>query len=268
VRSEERDERPVAAAPHAEQTKVVILAGGRGTRLAPYTSVLPKPLMPIGERSILEIVVAQLTQQGFRDIVLSVGYLSHLIRAVFDQNVVANGHGSTRPNVAYVHEDAPLGTAGPLRLVRGLDSTFVVMNGDLLTTLDYRDLIRHHRAGNNVLTIATKERQIKIDYGVLHVDGGSRVVAYDEKPEHVSTVSMGVYVLEPRALEFIPEREVFDFPDLVHALLRAGEPVGAYAYDGLWFDIGRHDDYERAVATWEQRHGDANEEESTENYRA
>lgn len=234
--------------------KVVILAGGRGTRLAPYTSVLPKPLMPIGDRSILEILLDQLRDHGFHDVVLSVGYLSHLIQAVLEHHA-QNGVGLRPPlKLTYVHEDTPLGTAGPLRLVEGLDRTFIVMNGDLLTTLDYSDLLRSHRESGNLLTIASKTRTIKLDYGVLHVDesslGTRRVVGYDEKPEFSSTVSMGIYVLEPPILELIPSGVPFDFPDLVHALLGAGHPVGSYEHDGLWFDIGRHEDYERAIVEW------------------
>jgi NDP-mannose synthase len=233
----------------ASVTKAVILAGGRGTRLAPYTSVLPKPLMPIGERSILEIVVSQLADQGLTDITLCVGYLSHLIRAVFDHR------RDPRAAVEYVHEESALGTAGPLRLIEGLDARpFVVMNGDVLTTLDFAALIRHHEEHENVVTIATRQRTIKIDYGVLYVDssegGTQEVQAYEEKPEIASTVSMGIYVIEPRALDYLPADGYFDFPALVQQLLLAGERVGSYAHDGLWFDIGRHDDYEEAVAVW------------------
>jgi NDP-sugar pyrophosphorylase family protein len=234
--------------PSRETSKAVILAGGRGTRLAPYTSILPKPLMPIGDRSILEIVVDQLATHGFRDIAFSVGYLSHLIRAVFD-------HGAERNvRIRYVHELEALGTAGPLRLVPDLDETFLAMNGDVLTTLDYRGLVRHHQEAGNVLTIATHRRTVKIDYGVLYleedgVDVGP-VQAYEEKPEIASLVSMGVYVLEPEAVEYIPENSYFDIPNLVQALLEQGELVGAYTYDGMWFDIGRKDDYELAVETW------------------
>jgi NDP-sugar pyrophosphorylase family protein len=149
-------------------TRAIVLAGGRGTRLAPYTSILPKPLMPIGERAILEIVVEQLAEQGFTDITFSVGYLSHLIRAVFDNRADPN------VTIRYVQEDNALGTAGPLGLVEGLDETFLMMNGDILTTLDYRDIVRFHRRNRNVLTIATHERTVKFDYGVLHLSNGDR----------------------------------------------------------------------------------------------
>ena len=233
-----RSNRPVSA---------VVLAGGRGTRLAPYTSVLPKPLMPIGESSILEIVLGQLNAHGITSVTLCVGYLSHLIRAVIGDRV------ADAVEISYVHEETALGTAGPLRLVGGLDSTFVVMNGDVLTTMDFNQLIRHHRREGNILTIATRERQIRIDYGVLDLGlNGSpdRVVAYTEKPEVRSSVSMGIYVLEPEALQFIPSEGSFDVPDLVQALLSAGEHVGAFRYEGLWFDIGRRDDYEAAAEAW------------------
>ena len=224
--------------------KTVVLAGGRGTRLAPYTSILPKPLMPIGDRSILEVVVGQLEEAGIVDIHFCVGYLAHLIEAVFETR--ENGH----VNITYVREREALGTAGPLRLVDSLDSTFMVMNGDVLSTIDYGRLVRFHREQKNALTIATHERSIKIDYGMLHLDDDSQVRAYDEKPTISSRVSMGIYVMEPEVMEHIPENEYFDFPDLVRVLLDKGAPVGAYRHDGMWFDIGRSEDYERATSAW------------------
>jgi NDP-sugar pyrophosphorylase family protein len=236
-----------------KQTRAVILAGGRGTRLAPFTSVLPKPLMPIGERTILELVVERLESCGIVDITFCVGYLSHLIRAVLDSRE-NNG-----VKISYALEQRPLGTAGPLRLVDGLDDTFVVANGDVLTDLDYTDLLAYHRSQQNVVTIATHTRSIKIDYGVVRFEGdgnrnghvnGQRITGYVEKPEYTSAVSMGIYVFEPSALDYIERDEPSDFPDLVQALLRAGEAVGAYPHDGMWFDIGRHDDYTQAVETW------------------
>ena len=226
------------------EMKTVVLAGGRGTRLAPYTSVLPKPLMPIGEKAILEVVVGQLEKAGIVDIHFCVGYLAHLVEAVFENR--ENGH----VKITYVREQEALGTAAPLQLVEDLSSTFIVMNGDVLTTLDYRELVKYHRAQANVLTIATHKRSIKIDYGMMHLDVTSRVRAFEEKPEIVSPVSMGIYVMEPDVLEYIPEGAHFDFPDLVQALLADERPVGAYVYDGLWFDIGRQEDYERAVEAW------------------
>lgn len=225
--------------------RAVILAGGKGTRLAPFTTVLPKPLMPIGDRAILDIVVRQLHSHGFTDFTIAVGYLAHLIQAVF-------GDGSRHDvRIGYQLEETPLGTAGPLAAIDGLDSTFLVMNGDVLTTLDYRKLMHAHRAAGNVATIATHRRIVKTEYGVLHLDSDRgetvRVTDYEEKPELAYTVSMGVYVLEPEALEHIPSGQPFDIPDLVLALLEADRPIGSYLYDGYWLDIGRHDDYEQAL---------------------
>lgn len=252
-RSHTNQGRETARTRRSAGVNVVILAGGKGTRLAPYTSILPKPLMPIGDRSILEIVINQLAAQQFRNVTLCVGHLSHLIRSVLDHRL---GEAIA---LRYVQEEKALGTAGPLRLIQGIDRTFVVMNGDVLTTLDFRDLVRRHRESGDALTIATCKRTTTMDYGVLYLDGPSlhpdvqRVVAYDEKPELASVVSMGIYVLEPRAIDYVPEGEYFDVPDLVQALLRAGEPVGSYHYDGLWFDIGRREDYEQAVEAWSNK---------------
>jgi NDP-sugar pyrophosphorylase family protein len=230
-------------------TPVVILAGGKGTRLKPYTSVLPKPLMPLGDRAILEVVICQLARQGFENITLSVGHLAHLIEAVF-----ADG-ARHEVKIRYVQENTPLGTAGPLRLISGLDRTFVTLNGDLVTTFDYGEMLSAHAVAGNLLTVATRKRIVQVDYGVLNVAASngvvSRVVGFDEKPSVELIVSMGIYAMEPAVLEFVPDAGPFDFPDLVSALLEADAPVGAYEYDGLWLDIGRHDDYAEATALYE-----------------
>jgi len=225
--------------------KAVILAGGRGRRLEPYTSVLPKPLMPVGNRAIVEIIVDHLVECGLTDITLCVGYLAHLIEALF------NG----RPrgaHITYGHEEEPLGTAGPLRLVDGLDRTFVVMNGDLLTDLRFDELVEVHRRAGNAVTIATQERRHTADYGVLYVEPGEspRLIAYDEKPESVLTVSTGMYVMEPEVLDLIPESGYFDFPQLAQRLLDEELQVGTFPFSGFWLDIGRRDDYEEALELW------------------
>ena len=224
------------------------MAGGRGTRLAPYTNVLPKPLMPIGDKAILEVVVEQLVKAGIEDITLCVGHLSHLIRAVF------NGR-DRGARITYVQEQDALGTAGPLRLVPELDSTFIAMNGDILSTIDCADLLDHHAKSGHVLTIAAHQRTVTIDYGVMHLasnNGDHRVARFEEKPQITTSVSMGMYVMEPDVLAYVPAEGHFDFPDLVQALLDDGRRVGAYLFDGLWFDIGRYDDYEAAVTVWER----------------
>jgi NDP-sugar pyrophosphorylase family protein len=224
--------------------RAVVLAGGRGRRLAPYTTVLPKPLMPVGDRSIIDIVVHRLAAAGFDDVTLAVGHLSHLIRAVLGDG---SGHGVS---LRYHHEHEPLGTAGPLATIPDLDETFLMLNGDVLTTLDLRGLVRAHAQAGNALTIATHRRVVRADYGVLGTDGAvgatHRVVTYDEKPELAYTVSMGIYVVEPEAVAHVPARRYYDLPDLVQALLAAGAPVGSFAFDGPWLDIGREDDYRRA----------------------
>jgi NDP-sugar pyrophosphorylase family protein len=253
TRGEKLDIALFRTAAHAESmrsTKVVILAGGKGARLKPYTSVLPKPLMPLGDRAILEVVIRQLARQGFVDIALSVGHLAHVIQAVF-------GDGSDHSvEITYVREDVPLGTAGSLRLVPDLDETFLLLNGDLVTTFDFRELVRAHRAGGNLLTIATTNRCVEMNYGLLTVvpegRSTSRVVGFTEKPKLDVTVSMGIYALEPAVLSFIPADGYFDFPDLVHSLLQASAPVEAFEYDGLWLDIGRQEDYDRAITLLEE----------------
>jgi NDP-mannose synthase len=226
--------------------RAVVLAGGRGSRLAPYTTVLPKPLMPVGDRPILEILLGQLGAAGLDDVTLAVGHLAHLVRAVVGDG---SAHGVS---VRYHEEEHALGTAGPLASIPDLDDTFVMVNGDVLTTLDFRALLRAHRDAGNQLTIATHRRIVRTDYGVLHTDGAlgatHRVTGYEEKPELAYTVSMGVYVVEPSAIEVLGSGDHRDFPELVLALLARGAAVGAYAYDGYWLDIGREDDFRRAQA--------------------
>jgi NDP-mannose synthase len=230
--------------------RAIVLAGGKGSRLGPYTTVLPKPLLPIGDRAILDVVVRQLCNCGFGRITLAVGYLSHLVRAVM-------GDGS-RYDIAidYHEEEEPLGTVGALATIGDVGSSFLVMNGDVLTALDYRVLMDAHRASGNALTIATHPRVIRTDYGVLHVDDGAgptgRVVGFEEKPEIPFMVSMGIYILEPRTLEFIEPGERLDLPDLVLRLLEAGEQVGSYLFEGFWLDIGRHEDYEQAIRDFDK----------------
>jgi NDP-mannose synthase len=230
--------------------RAVILAGGKGSRLGPYTTVLPKPLLPVGDRAILDIVVHQLRDLGFTDLTLAVGYLSHLVQAVMGDG---SKHGV---RIDYHVEEEPLGTIGPLATIEGLDESFMVMNGDVLTALNFAELVDIHRESGNLLTIASHRRIVKADYGVLHVDDSagtnSQVTGFEEKPEMPYVVSMGVYVLEPRVLDYIQEGEYLDLPDLVLRLLEDGERVGSHLYDGYWLDIGRHEDYERAIVEFEQ----------------
>jgi NDP-sugar pyrophosphorylase family protein len=230
--------------------RAVVLAGGRGSRLAPYTTVLPKPLMPVADRPIVDLLLRQLAVAGFDDVTLAVGHLAHLIRAVL-------GDGSDRGvTLRYHHESEPLGTAGPLATIEDLDQSFLMLNGDVLTTLDLRGLMDAHLEAGNLLTIATHRRVVQTNYGVLHTDGAveqtRRVTAYVEKPELPYIVSMGIYAVEPAAVAYVPPGRAFDLPDLVLALLAAGAPVGAYQFDGYWLDIGREEDYRRALADGEE----------------
>ena len=225
--------------------RAVILAGGLGTRLRPYTSILPKPLMPIGDRSILEIVIEQLSNSGITDVTLCVGYLSHLIRAVLNHSLDAS------VAIRYVQEEGALGTAGPLRLVDGLDDTFIVMNGDVLTTLDYHELVQFHHRQEAALTIAMHSKRVDIDLGVIETDG-ALVSDYIEKPSMSYQVSMGIYVYDERALRYLPDDGPCQFPDLVLRLLEAGERVAAFECDADWFDIGTVHEHERAVVDVEQ----------------
>ncbi len=225
--------------------RAVVLAGGKGTRLAPYTTVLPKPLMPIGEVPILEVVLRQLGHHGFNDVSLAVGYLAELLMAYC-------GDGSKfGVKLDYSRESQPLGTAGPIALVDRLKDTFLVMNGDLLTTIDYSKMLAQHRASGAITTVATYAKTVKIDLGVLELSKEGRIVDYIEKPTMHYPVSMGIYLFDARVLSFIPKGERLDLPDLVKKLRAAGEKVMAYKHEGYWLDIGRHDDYQEAVREFE-----------------
>ena len=228
--------------------KAVILAGGKGTRLAPYTTVFPKPMLPIGDKPILDIIFKQLAYYGFKEIVLSVGYLAELIQAYFqnDQKILES------VRLSYVKEKKPLGTAGSLSLITNQVEPFLVMNGDTLTTIDYRKLMEFHKMNGGSLTIAAHKRQVDIDFGVLHTDRHSKLVSYDEKPTLDYLVSMGIYVFEPEVLNYIRPNQRLDFPDLVKALLAEGKKVQCLMTDEYWLDIGRHDDYEQAVKDFEK----------------
>jgi NDP-mannose synthase len=231
----------------ADGTRAVVLAGGRGTRLAPYTTVLPKPLMPVGDMPILEILVRQLRRAGIRRITLAVGHLAALLEAYF-------GDGARfGVSLDYSYEDEPAGTAGPLALVDGLDETFLVMNGDLLTTLDFEDLLRAHRAGGATVTVGLFEKQVQLGLGIVESDASGRVTNYVEKPTLTYEVSVGVYAMEPAVLEHIQPGERLDLPDLVLRLIAAGAEVHAYRFSGTWFDIGRPDDYTAASEHFERR---------------
>jgi NDP-mannose synthase len=232
--------------------KAVILAGGRGTRLHPFTVSFPKPLMPLGEVPVLEVLMTRLIQHQITDMTLCLGHLAGLIQAYLDQNKKL----TSQIKLNYVIENEPTGTAGSLSLVPGLDDTFLALNGDLLTNIDLQALIKYHKEQNAILTIATHKRKVKIDLGVLEFDEQSVITNYLEKPETTYHVSMGIYVYEPRVLSYIPKGAYLDFPNLVMKLLAANEKVVSYVTDCLWLDIGRPDDYARAQELFSNRKED------------
>ena len=227
--------------------RAVILAGGKGTRLKPYTTVLPKPLMPIGDMPILEVVLRQLKTAGITRVTMAVGHLAELLQAFF-----GDGNRIGLP-IDYSMEDEPLGTVGPLTLIEGLDDTFLMMNGDILTDLDYADLVRRHKESGATATIASYVRTVKIDFGVIETDGSGLLKEYVEKPQYDYRVSMGIYVFEPSILSMLVPRHRFDFPDLIKKLIERGESVASYPFSGYWLDMGRPDDYARAIEDFDAK---------------
>ena len=224
--------------------RAVILAGGKGTRLAPYTTVLPKPLVPVGERPVVELIIRQLARAGFDRIDLCVGHLGHLIRAYLtESDVVPDG-----VEVNYVWEDKPLGTAGALHLIERPTEPFLVMNGDILTTLPYAQLMRFHTASGSALTIASHNQTVRLALGVIEGEQGS-VNGYVEKPTLQYEVSMGIYAYDPSVIDLIPQGP-FDFPDVVLLLIDAAKAVQTYHFDGPWFDIGTTAEHELAMAAY------------------
>lgn len=229
--------------------QALILAGGKGSRLQPYTAVLPKPLMPVGDYPILEIVLRQLVQAGVTKAILAVGPMSPLFRALLEDG---RRFGL---ELAYSQEDTPLGTAGPLAMVLDqLEDDFLVMNGDILTTLRYDSLFAFHQSHHAAVTIAAAEREVKIDFGVLEQTTDNRLCRYTEKPVHRFHVSMGVYAMHRAAITpYLQAGKYLDFPDLIHLLMKDERSVLCYHEDCYWLDIGRVDDYQVANQVFEER---------------
>lgn len=221
--------------------KAVIQAGGKGTRLRPYTSVLPKPLMPIGARPVLEHLLKWLRRSGIRDVCVTTGYLGHLIRSFC-------GNGQQWDlNITYTQEVEPLGTIGALSLLKDkLDETFLVLNGDLLTDLNIMAFAACHRRSGGLLTIATTTRSTKMEFGVIDIDPSDRLTIFREKPTLLNRVSMGAYFMEPEILEYIPPDMPFGVDDLVHCMLDRSAQVQIFKHQGLWLDIGNVEDFHKA----------------------
>lgn len=228
--------------------KAVVQCGGKGTRLRPHTSILPKPLMPIGARPVLELVLKWLRRNGIRDVFVTTGYLGHLIRSVC-------GDGNQwNMRITYTQELEPLGTIGPLSLLREqLDEPFLVLNGDVLTDLSLNQLIHNHRNSDANITIATSVRGTKMDFGVIDETDG-RVTGFREKPELTNLVSMGIYCMNPVVLERIPSGVPFGFDDLMFQMLEEDVRVNVFKHTGLWLDIGRVEDFLKAQdIAWDEQ---------------
>jgi len=221
--------------------QAVVLAGGKGTRLAPYTAVFPKPLMPIGDAPIIDIVLHQLANCGFERVVLAVGYLAELMEAFCGDG---SKYGLT---IEYCREVTPLGTAGPLAEVEGLDvGPFLVLNGDVLSSIDYAGFLEAHATSGAAASITTYTRTDRVDFGVVLTDADDNVTGYIEKPETEYRVSTGVYAFSPEVLPLIQRGVYLDFPTLVLQLLDRGMRVKSVPFGGYWLDIGRHDDFKLA----------------------
>lgn len=227
--------------------RAVILAGGRGTRLRPYTIVLPKPLMPLGDYPILEVIVRQLASHGFRHITLAVGHQAQIIRAFFEDG------RRWGVRIDYSLEPESLSTIAPLRLIGDLPEDFLLLNGDVLTDLDFMQFYREHVAGKRLFSIAASRRIQAIDYGVLHVDSSGTLTGFSEKPSLDYLVSMGVYAVNRATLAVVPPEHKYGFDDLMTELLARGKPVYVTQHRGYWLDIGRTDDYMQAIDEFEQR---------------
>lgn len=221
--------------------RAVILAGGKGTRLRPYTVVLPKPLMPLGEYPIMEIVVRQLAKDGFEHITFAVNHQANLIEAFF-------GDGSKWGiKIDYSLEHKPLATMGPLNLIKDLPDNFLVMNGDILTDLDFSAFYEKHVSGDHIFSISAYHRNHVVDYGVLDVNDKSTLVGFREKPMMSYLVSMGIYMVSRDVLEYIPNDKAYGFDTLMYDLLAAEKNVQVESFEGYWMDIGRPDDYMQAI---------------------
>lgn len=221
--------------------EAVILAGGRGTRLRPYTVTLPKPLVPVGEHPILDIVIRQLKAAGVTKITIAVNHMADLIMAFFSKG---EKYGL---EIGYSFEEKPLSTVAPIKLISNLPEHFLVMNGDVLTNIDYRDLYNCHIKSGDDLTIATYRRDTKIDFGVLEINEHKKLLTgFSEKPCYHFNVSMGVYVFSRAVLDKVPYNEPYGFDNLVCDMLKAQKPINIYPFEGYWLDIGRPDDYEQA----------------------
>jgi NDP-mannose synthase len=232
--------------------QAVVLAGGKGTRLLPFTKVFPKPLVPIGERPIIDNIIRQLKHFGFTRITLAVGYRADMI-----QTYIQNGD-RYGVKIDYVFEDEPLGTVGPIAQISHIEPNFLVMNGDIITNLNYKDLLAFHNRHDAVATIGSYQKEYKIELGIIQDNTEHSIIDYIEKPTYTFKVSMGIYMFKSNVLQYIEPNKYLDFPNLVKRLIANGEKVMSYPFDGYWLDIGNHTDYEMALQEYESIKGGLN----------
>jgi NDP-sugar pyrophosphorylase family protein len=226
--------------------RAVILAGGVGSRLRPYTVVLPKPLMPIGEYPILGVVIRQLVHYGFDHITLAVNHQAEIIKSYF------NSGTKWGIKIDYSLEKKSLGTMGPLKLIKDLPDNFLVMNGDVLTDLDFAKLYDFHVESGQFYTISSSLRIERSEFGVLKVNGNNQLYGFQEKPIVNYNVSMGIYMLSREVLPYIPDDQPFGFDDLMYRFIDDGKKVYVRQHEGFWLDIGRPDDYMKAIDVFEE----------------
>jgi NDP-sugar pyrophosphorylase family protein len=221
--------------------RAIILAGGKGTRLKPYSISIPKPLVPVGEMPILEIIIRQLKKYGFNHITITVNHLADIIQAFF-------GDGSKWDlQIDYSLENKSLSTMGPLTLINDLPDDFLVMNGDVLTDLDFGNFYDQHVNESNNFTISAHKRIDKVEYGVLIKNEKSELIDFEEKPSKEYLVSMGIYMLNKKVMELIPKDSFFGFDHLMNLLVNQNQLPKIVEFDGYWLDIGRPQDYEKAI---------------------
>jgi len=225
--------------------RAVILAGGKGTRLKPYTISIPKPLVPIGQMPIIEIIIRQLVNNGFEHITIAVNHLADIIKAF-----CGNGE-KWNVKIDYSLEENPMGTMGPLKLIQDLPDNFLVMNGDVLSDINYDEFFSYHVANNNIFTISSYYRDYKIDYGVLEINNKNLLTSFVEKPSIAYHVSMGVYMVNSKVLDYIPANIPYGFDNLMIDLISANKPASIKPFKGYWLDIGRPDEYEKACFDFE-----------------
>ena len=228
------------------ERRAVILAGGKGTRLRPYTVVFPKPLMPIGDYPILEVIIRQLVQNSFTHITIAVNHQADLIKTFF-----GDGY-KWGIKIDYSLEDKPLSTMAPLKLIKDLPDNFLVMNGDVLTDLNYGEFYEYHIKNKNIFTISSYQREVKSEFGVLELDNQNNLVGFKEKPIEKYNVSMGIYMVSKKAIEYIPDNTFYGFDHLMLDLIKYKENPIVKPFDGYWLDIGRPDDYEIAIEEFDK----------------